>query len=38
MGCAWNMPANYDAGVFESCDGDSGLVRSICSLERRAVS
>ncbi|KAF9043502.1 hypothetical protein BDZ89DRAFT_943726 [Hymenopellis radicata] len=24
MGCAWNMPANYDAGVFESCDGDSG--------------
>ncbi|KAK0450459.1 uncharacterized protein EV420DRAFT_1646376 [Desarmillaria tabescens] len=24
MGCAWNMPANYDAGVFESCQGDSG--------------
>lgn len=24
MGCAWNMPANYDAGVFESCNGDSG--------------
>ncbi|KAK0436493.1 uncharacterized protein EV420DRAFT_237783 [Desarmillaria tabescens] len=25
MGCAWNMPANYNAGVFESCQGDSGL-------------
>jgi hypothetical protein len=24
MGCRWNMPANYDAGVFESCKGDSG--------------
>ncbi|RDB28045.1 hypothetical protein Hypma_002193 [Hypsizygus marmoreus] len=24
MGCAWNMPANYDAGVFENCKGDSG--------------
>ncbi|KAF9813269.1 hypothetical protein IEO21_05704 [Rhodonia placenta] len=24
MGCAWNMPANYDAGVFERCMGDSG--------------
>ncbi|KAK0209339.1 hypothetical protein DFS33DRAFT_1309404 [Desarmillaria ectypa] len=24
MGCAWNMPANYDVGVFESCQGDSG--------------
>ncbi|PBK60254.1 hypothetical protein ARMSODRAFT_898286 [Armillaria solidipes] len=24
MGCTWNMPANYDAGVFESCRGDSG--------------
>ncbi|EJD01735.1 carbohydrate-binding module family 13 protein [Fomitiporia mediterranea MF3/22] len=22
MGCYWNMPANYDSGVFESCDGD----------------
>jgi hypothetical protein len=22
MGCFWNMPANYDAGVFESCKGD----------------
>ena len=20
MGCYWNMPANYDAGVFENCD------------------
>lgn len=24
MGCAWNMPANYDPGLFESCDADSG--------------
>ncbi|KIY72666.1 hypothetical protein CYLTODRAFT_417675 [Cylindrobasidium torrendii FP15055 ss-10] len=24
MGCAWNMPASYDANVFESCDGASG--------------
>lgn len=24
MGCAWNMPANYNAGVFEQCRGDSG--------------
>ncbi|KAK0440218.1 uncharacterized protein EV420DRAFT_1279267 [Desarmillaria tabescens] len=24
MGCAWNVPANYDAGVFKSCNGDSG--------------
>lgn len=24
MGCAWNMPANYGQGVFESCVGDSG--------------
>ncbi|CAA7267282.1 unnamed protein product [Cyclocybe aegerita] len=23
MGCAWNMPANYDSG-FETCVGDSG--------------
>ncbi|KAJ3501165.1 hypothetical protein NLJ89_g9464 [Agrocybe chaxingu] len=23
MGCAWNMPANYDPG-FETCVGDSG--------------
>ncbi|KAH8105798.1 hypothetical protein DFH11DRAFT_1641101 [Phellopilus nigrolimitatus] len=24
MGCMWNMPANYDAGVFENCAGDTG--------------
>ncbi|THU98211.1 hypothetical protein K435DRAFT_661366 [Dendrothele bispora CBS 962.96] len=24
MGCEWNMPANYDAGIFEQCAGDSG--------------
>jgi len=23
MGCSWNMPANYDAGTFENCEGDS---------------
>jgi hypothetical protein len=25
MGCYWNMPAKYDPGVFESCDGDNAL-------------
>jgi len=29
MGCAWNMPANYDTGVFENCQGDSGLPMGI---------
>ncbi|THH03063.1 hypothetical protein EW145_g6560 [Phellinidium pouzarii] len=24
MGCMWNMPANYDSGVFEDCAGDTG--------------
>ncbi|KDQ50361.1 hypothetical protein JAAARDRAFT_42151 [Jaapia argillacea MUCL 33604] len=24
MGCAWNMPGNYSAGVFERCLGDTG--------------
>lgn len=24
MGCAWNMPGNYDNGTFERCQGDSG--------------
>ncbi|ETS61176.1 carbohydrate-binding module family 13 protein [Moesziomyces aphidis] len=24
MGCMWNEPANYDAGVFEQCDGIEG--------------
>ena len=28
MGCGWNMPGNYDAGTFENCLGDSGLVRT----------
>ncbi|KAH7910129.1 hypothetical protein BJ138DRAFT_1153648 [Hygrophoropsis aurantiaca] len=23
MGCTWNMPGNYDEGVFENCVGDS---------------
>ncbi|KAG6861632.1 hypothetical protein C0995_014071 [Termitomyces sp. Mi166 len=22
MGCMWNMPANYQSGVFENCDAD----------------
>ena len=25
MGCYWNMPANYDAGTYENCDGDNAL-------------
>jgi len=25
MGCWWNMPANYDSGTFESCQGDDAL-------------
>ncbi|KAG5643085.1 hypothetical protein DXG03_001580 [Asterophora parasitica] len=25
MGCDWNIPANYKAGVFETCDGDNDL-------------
>lgn len=28
LGCFWNMPGNYDAGVFERCQGDTGLVRA----------
>ncbi|EJD45992.1 hypothetical protein AURDEDRAFT_113887 [Auricularia subglabra TFB-10046 SS5] len=31
MGCYWNMPANYNANVFESCDGDSGQPMGIYS-------
>ena len=26
MGCGWNMPGNYNAGLFEDCLGDSGEV------------
>lgn len=26
LGCMWNMPGNYDAGVFEKCLGDSAEV------------
>ncbi len=29
MGCRWNIPANYDAGVFESCDGDIAMLQGI---------
>jgi len=25
MGCFWNMPANYNAGTFESCEGNDDL-------------
>ena len=25
MGCNWNMPANYDAGTFESCQAEDSL-------------
>lgn len=31
MGCYWNMPANYDAGVFESCQGDDDLPMGVYS-------
>ncbi|KAI0728470.1 hypothetical protein C8Q72DRAFT_370394 [Fomitopsis betulina] len=24
MGCEWNMPGDYDSGVFDRCEGDSG--------------
>ena len=27
LGCMWNMPGNYSAGVFEDCLGDTGEVR-----------
>ena len=30
-GCMWNMPANYDDGIFEQCAGDSGEVRGFFS-------
>ena len=29
MGCRWNIPANYDAGVFETCDGAIGQLQGI---------
>ncbi|CCO31388.1 hypothetical protein BN14_05429 [Rhizoctonia solani AG-1 IB] len=29
MGCRWNMPANYDAGKFESCDAENSLPMGI---------
>ncbi|SPC65363.1 uncharacterized protein UHOD_00478 [Ustilago sp. UG-2017b] len=29
MGCRWNIPANYEPGVFETCDGDVGLHQGI---------
>ncbi|KAI0337992.1 hypothetical protein BDW22DRAFT_1338714 [Trametopsis cervina] len=24
LGCEWNMPGNYNSGVFEKCKGDTG--------------
>ncbi|KAI0763147.1 hypothetical protein BC629DRAFT_1682386 [Irpex lacteus] len=29
MGCQWNMPGNYDAGVFEKCKADSGEMMGV---------
>jgi len=29
LGCFWNMPANYDANVYESCKGDDDLPMGI---------
>ncbi|TKY90538.1 hypothetical protein EX895_000536 [Sporisorium graminicola] len=29
MGCRWNIPANYDPGVFETCEGDVGQLQGI---------
>ncbi|EJU02341.1 hypothetical protein DACRYDRAFT_22015 [Dacryopinax primogenitus] len=29
MGCNWNMPGNYDLGVFENCVGDTGPAMGI---------
>ncbi|KAF8324854.1 uncharacterized protein EI90DRAFT_3239563 [Cantharellus anzutake] len=29
MGCRWNMPANYNPGIFENCMGDTGLPMGI---------
>lgn len=31
MGCFWNMPANYDAGIFESCLGDNDIPMGVYS-------
>lgn len=31
MGCAWNMPANYNGGTFEQCQGDSSLPMGVYS-------
>lgn len=31
MGCRWNIPANYEPGVFETCDGDIGQLQGIYS-------
>lgn len=31
LGCYWNIPANYEAGTFESCDGDIAMLQGIYS-------
>lgn len=36
MGCYWNMPANYDAGVFENCKGDNDLPM-VCMGHRHGI-
>jgi hypothetical protein len=32
--CYWNMPADYDVGVFESCDGDDSLPMGLYGTSR----
>ncbi|KAG8805062.1 hypothetical protein FRC17_005749 [Serendipita sp. 399] len=34
MGCYWNMPANYNAGIFESCSGNTGLPMGLYGTSR----
>lgn len=29
LGCNWNIPASYDVGEFETCDGDLGLIQGV---------
>ena len=31
LGCAWNIPGNYDPGTFERCQGDTNEVRCVSS-------
>ncbi|KDN44501.1 hypothetical protein K437DRAFT_137144 [Tilletiaria anomala UBC 951] len=38
LGCRWNIPANYDPGVFETCDGALAPFQGIYTLEGGQVS